>query len=148
MAQGQASTRELATAYGILQGKSVSAAMRDAGYADTTARTSAGKVEARLRELGLLPKPEDVRDVLAMFRETIMADGGEGLKRAWLSHLSRSQAGDPQAMRFIMEYLAGKPTAPVEVSGPGGGPVETVTRLVVEWPGDRQGDDADGDSAG
>lgn len=132
MAQGQASTRELATAYGILQGKSVSAAMRDAGYAETTARTSAGKVEGRLRELGLLPKPEDMRDILAMFRETIMADGGDGLKRAWNTNLSRAQAGDPQAMRFIMEYLAGKPAQTVAVKGSGDdGEIEVAVHIYV-----------------
>lgn len=131
MAKGQGSVRELATAGGILAGRSIAQAMMDAGYSQNYANTNAGKVEARLRELGLLPKPEDVRDVLAMFRETIMADGGEGLKRAWLSHLSRSQAGDPQAMRFIMEYLAGKPAQAVTVSGDPDSPVEHVVRFYL-----------------
>lgn len=145
MSKDRASALELATAYGVLQGKTVSAAMRDAGYAKTTVATRAGKVEERLRGLGLLPTPESVRDTVAEFRATIMGDDGHGLKQAWLSTLSRAQAGDIAAMRFIMEYLAGRPSQPVAVTGAGGGPVETVTRVVFEWSdaNDIPPDDAD-----
>lgn len=118
MAQGNASTRELATAAGIMLGKSVSQAMREAGYSAAYARTNAGKVEAKLRALGLLPEPSELRDVLAMFRQVVVEeDRGEALVTAWRAHLSRAQAGDVQAMRFVMEYLAGKPSQPVAHSG-------------------------------
>lgn len=147
MAQGKASERDLATAYGILKGKSVSQAMRDAGYAETSARTLAGKVEARLRGLGLLPTPEDALDAIALLRATIFADGGKGLVSAYNSQLARAQAGDVGAFKAIMAYLVGAPSQAVQVSGPGGGPVAVEQRIIVEWPGDRQGDNGGEDGS-
>lgn len=135
--------RELATAYGISTGKTVPQAMRDAGYAESTTRNSSAKVEERLRDLGLLPSAESARDMVAEFRATILGADSRELKQAWLSTLSRAQSGDIQAMRFIMEYLAGKPSQPVAVTGAGGGPVETVTEIIIRWPGDPDPDDPD-----
>lgn len=105
-----ASPRELATAFGILKGKSTAAAMRDAGYADTTANVKAGQVEARLRALGLLPTPQDARDVVEMMRQTVIGDDdGAALKQVFRVALSQAQAGDDKARRFIMDYLVGRP---------------------------------------
>lgn len=148
MARSEASTAELATAYGIMAGKSVAQAMRDAGYAESTANKKSTIVEARLRDLGLLPTTEAIRDTVAEFRATIMGDDGHGLKQAWLSTLSRAQAGDIQAMRFIMEYLAGRPSQPVAVTGAGGGPVEHVVSVVIDLGDDSRMRDAGGDDDG
>lgn len=123
------SPRELATAYGILQGQSTAAAMRAAGYSPNTANVKAGAVEARLRALGLLPTPQDARDVVAMLRRVVIEeDNGAALETAFRVMLARAQAGDIAAMRFIMEYLVGKPTQIVQVAQ------AVQTRLVIEWP--------------
>lgn len=109
------SPRELATAYGILQGQSTAAAMRAAGYSANTADVKAGKVEARLRALGLLPTPQDARDVVTMMRAVLVdEDDGAALKQAFRTMLARAQAGDVGALRFIMDYLVGKPTQRIE----------------------------------
>lgn len=135
------SPRELATAYGILQGQSTAAAMRAAGYSANTADVKAGKVEARLRALGLLPTPEDARDLVATMRRVIVEeDGGEGLRVMFRTMLARAQAGDIASMRIIMEYLVGKPTQIVQAA------VATQTKVVfeysddiiVKWPGDEE----------
>lgn len=144
MSKDRASALELATAYGVLQGKTVSAAMRDAGYAKTTVATRAGKVEERLRGLGLLPTPDDTRDVVAMLRRVVIEeDQGKALETMYRVALSQAQAGDDKARTFIMNYLAGKPSQPVAVTGAGGGPVETVTEIIIRWPGDPDPDDPD-----
>lgn len=111
------SPRELATAFGILQGQSTAAAMRAAGYSANTADVKAGKVEARLRALGLLPTPEDARDIIATMRAVLIdEDDGAALKQVFRVTLAQAQAGDDKARRFIMDYLVGKPTQRVEAS--------------------------------
>lgn len=146
MAKGP-SGRELATAEGIAAGKSIAKAMIDAGYSPKHANANGGKVEARLRDLGLLPTPDDTRDVVAMLRRVVIEeDGGKALETMYRVALSQAQAGDDKARAFIMNYLAGKPSQPVAVTGAGGGPVETVTRVVFEWAGD-DADDPDTDSS-
>lgn len=123
------SPRELRTAHGILGGLSTAAAMRAAGYTPNTADVKAGRVEARLRELGLLPTPEDARDLVAVMRSVLIdEDGGEGLRKMFRVLLARAQAGDIKAMRLIMEYLCGRPTQIVQVAQ------EVQTRFVIEWP--------------
>lgn len=126
------STRELATAAGIMQGKSIAEAMRAAGYSATYAHKFAGQVQARLRELDLLPTVQEARDILGLFRAVVVEeDDGAGLKQAFRSHLSRAQAGDAKAMRLIMEYLAGKPAQAVTVQGDPEHPVEHVVRFYL-----------------
>lgn len=143
---GEASTLELATAYGILKGKSVSQAMRDAGYAESSARCKAGKVEARLRDLGLLPTPEGARDIIAMLKRVVVdEDKGAGLETVFRVALSQARAGDDKARRFLMEFLVGKPSQPVAVTGADGGPVETVTRVIIDLSGDALPRDDDGE---
>lgn len=133
MAKGP-SGRELATAEGIIAGKSIAKAMIDAGYSPKHANANAGRVETRLRDLGLLPTPDDTRDVVAMLRRVVIEeDKGRALETMYRVALSQAQAGDDKARTFIMSYLAGKPSQPVAVTGAGGGPVETVTRVVFEW---------------
>ena len=142
MAQGKASARELATAAGILSGLSISRAMADAGYSPSYARTNAGIIEAKLRELGLLPTPADAQDAIALLRQTIFRDGGRGLVRAYEAHLARAQAGDVGSLKTIMAYLVGAPAQAVQLTGAGGGPVAIDQHVMIEWPGDGQGDNA------
>lgn len=145
MAKGQGSVRELATAAGIMMGRSIAQAMIDAGYAPTYASTNAGKVEARLRDLGLLPKPDDVRDILAMLRRVVVdEDKGAGLETVFRVALSQARAGEDKSRRFLMEYLAGKPSQPVAVTGAEGGPV--VLEVLIDLgagSGARGRDDGD-----
>lgn len=144
MAAGQGSVRELATAAGIMAGRSITQSMRDAGYSEGYARTQAGKVEARLRDLGLLPTPEDGRDLVARMRRVVIEeDAGVGIDQAFRVLLSRAKSGDAAAMKLLLEYLAGKPSQPVALTGASGGPVETVTEIIVRWPGDPDPDDPD-----
>lgn len=147
MAKGQVSARDLETARGITAGKSIARAMIDAGYSPKHANVNAGKVEARLRDLGLLPTPDDTRDVVAMLRRVVIEeDKGKALETMYRVALSQAQAGDDKARTFIMSYLAGKPSQPVAVTGAGGGPVETVTEIIIRWPGDPDPDDSDGNT--
>lgn len=112
------SPRELATAFGILKGKSTAAAMRDAGYSANTADVKAGRVAARLRALGLLPEPSEARDVVAMMRAVLIEeDDGAALKQAFRTMLARAQSGDVKALRFIMDYLVGRPVQQVTAAG-------------------------------
>ena len=55
------------------------------------------------------------------------------------------QSKNPRMAQIILEYAYGKVSAPVEVSGKDGGPVEQVIRF--EWVDDNNHDDTDATAA-
>ena len=54
---------------------------------------------------------------------------GERLRRIAEKLYTMAEEGDIQAIKEIGDRLDGKPTQSTELSGPDGGPVETVTRF-------------------
>lgn len=133
-----ASAKLTAFAAGVNAGMGLGEAARAAGYADTTARSGTPKLLADARAAGLILKPEAIQDAIAIIeeglpdlaREIVAIGRGERPKH-------RAQL---DAIREAFDRTRGRPKQGHEVTGAGGGPVET--RIVITWPeDDRDGDD-------
>lgn len=67
----------------------------------------------------------------------IAQDDGKRLRAAAEKLLDLAAAGEPWAVKEIGDRLDGKPKQQTEISGPDGGPVETVSRIervIVDGP--------------
>ena len=93
-------------AFGQAVGRGMSApdAARAAGYGDGYVRGHVAEIEARAREAGLIPKPEDVRDAVAESVE-ILRDELPNIARALVRE---AKAGNVPAIREAWERAAGK----------------------------------------
>lgn len=62
-------------------------------------------------------------------RRAIAQGDAERLRRIAEALLAKAEEGDLQAIKELGDRLDGKSPQAVEMSGPNGGPVETVTRF-------------------
>ena len=82
---------------------------------------------------GRPPRPVEEKYLKVMARTVKASDWQKIIEVG----ISRAKAGDLGWARFLAEYLMGKPLQRTEVTGEGGGPIETrITEVVVEIPRD------------
>lgn len=87
-----ASPRLVEFAMNVQRGIDPTNAARKAGYAETTARTKAGRLVADARAAGLLPSEEEVKDVAAEVMQILRQEAPE-VARALIRQAKRGDTG-------------------------------------------------------
>jgi hypothetical protein len=67
----------------------------------------------------------------------LLAEDGKKLRSLAEKLIARAEEGDVTALKEIGDRMDGKPTQQTEISGPDGGPVETISRIervIVDGP--------------
>lgn len=113
--------RQILTAAGLYRGLSITEAMRQAGYAEDTARTHQRRVLRKLRAEGLAPDPALLQRVTRVYYDSIQEAQdrmSEALPEVVDAMLNAAKAGDVKAAREILQRTMGpvstKTTIPVQ----------------------------------
>lgn len=62
-------------------------------------------------------------------RKALAAEDWKRLREGCEKVANAYAAGEPWAVQFVADRMDGRPTQQTEISGPEGGPVETVSRI-------------------
>lgn len=62
----------------------------------------------------------------------LLAEDGKKLRALAEKLIARAEEGDVTALKEIGDRMDGKPTQQTEISGPDGGAIETVSKIVRE----------------